>query len=104
MFYSVDVATGTITLPGDTIKVVTQLSEVAETKSWHFSPNPSSGLVQIEVPERCDIEVYALSGQIVRRVRLVAGIQEQDWSDLSPGCYLIRHSQTHQSFYFIRLP
>ncbi len=104
VFYSVDVATGTITLPGDTIKVVTQLSEVAETKSWHFSPNPSSGLVQIEVPERCDIEVYALSGQIVRRVRLVAGIQEQDWSDLSPGCYLIRHSQTHQSFYFIRLP
>lgn len=104
VFYSVNAVTGTVTVPGDTIKVVTQVAVHSRAAFLRFSPNPSSGHLRIQVPEACDLEVFSVNGMLVRRIRLSAGVHDEDWSDLSAGCYLIRQQQTQQHIYFIRLP
>jgi len=91
VFYSVNVSTGTITLPGDTIKVATQVQEQLDAKvDWRLSPNPTQGLLYMTCKEPLDFVIVSMQGQVVMNFHCERGPSVKDLSTLPSGLYVLR--------------
>jgi hypothetical protein len=91
VFYSVNVSTGTITLPGDTIKVATQVQEQLDAEvDWRLSPNPTQGLLYMTCKEPLDFVIVSMQGQVVMNFHCERGPSVKDLSTLPSGLYVVR--------------
>lgn len=61
----------------------------AESSTLTVYPNPTHGMVTLEVPERSEVIVYNALGQIVLRRKNAAGKVTLDLSDMSNGVYML---------------
>ncbi len=63
-------------------------------------PNPSNGEFNIKVNQACDIQLFDYKGIIIEELKLNNGINRVETSKFSPGVYIIRISNQHESKYF----
>jgi len=73
------------------------IPEVAALESFSVYPNPTTGLVFVDVPQNVTIQVYTLQGQLVHTS--VAG--EIDITNLTAGMYIV-HAPGYKSTRIIK--
>jgi hypothetical protein len=75
------------------VEICSWIANADKTKPFDLYPNPSSGVLNIRLPERCsfaEMKMYTLDGQLIIQKQLNASTQRFDFSVLSSGVYLIR--------------
>lgn len=53
-------------------------------------PNPTSGIVRVKLIGKISIQIYTISGQLVKKYAMSPGEKFLDLSDLAPGFYQVR--------------
>jgi hypothetical protein len=64
-----------------------------KSKVFHVYPNPSSGILNIQLQEGCsfaEMSLFSLNGKLITQKQLNASSQSFDFSVLSSGVYFIR--------------
>ena len=59
--------------------------------TWYFHPNPSNGLLQVEVEHKGHFYVYAPNGIAVYNQQLIPGKHKIDLNNLPNGIYLLQY-------------
>ncbi len=75
------------------VEICAFIANSDKSKSFHLYPNPSSGIVNIQLQEGCsfaEMSLFSLDGQLIIQKQLNASSQSFDFSVLSSGVYFIR--------------
>jgi hypothetical protein len=75
------------------VEICAFIANSDKSKSFHLYPNPSSGIVNIQLQEGCsfaEMTVYSLDGKLITQKQLNASTQSFDFSDVSSGVYFIQ--------------
>jgi subtilisin family serine protease len=90
----------------DTVFYIEGSTSELDTEFLHVFPNPSSGEVQLSVPETMafsNLEVYNIQGKRMQSLVLQGMQQSLDFSDFSEGVYLLRIENNEGHWQQIRL-
>lgn len=71
--------------------------EPEKTIAWEVYPNPSAGLIHWQSDEISRIDVFHLSGALVRQQAVQSGNKTLDLSELPNGLYLVRLSNEEKT-------
>jgi hypothetical protein len=75
------------------VEICALISNSDKSKAFHVYPNPSSGIVNIQLQEGCsfaEMTLFSLDGQLIAQKQLNASTQSFDFSYLSSGVYFIQ--------------
>jgi hypothetical protein len=75
------------------VEICALLSNSDKSKSFHVYPNPSSGLLNIQLQEWCsfaEISIFSIDGQLIAQKQLNDTTQSFDFSLLPSGVYRIQ--------------
>jgi hypothetical protein len=75
------------------VEICAFIANSDKSKAFHVYPNPSSGILNIQLQEGCsfaEMTVYSLDGKLITQKQLSASSQSFDFSVLSSGVYFIR--------------
>lgn len=61
-------------------------------------PNPTSGMVQVKLFGKISIQIYTISGQLVKKYYMAPGEKFLDLSDLPGGMYQVR-AKSDEDYY-----
>lgn len=83
--------------------VVVVQQAVREKAELALYPNPASATLVVACPAETQLSLLNYQGQLLRHVRLAAGQQKLDISQLAAGIYYLRDTVTGQSLRFIKV-
>lgn len=73
---------------------ISSVSDLLGDKKIKILPNPSQGIIQIEIvgyedSDVCTISLYSVSGQILTNVKIISNITDIDISGFPDGIYIL---------------
>lgn len=74
------------------------VEEVSTLETMRIFPNPSTGLINIENGAGAQLEVYNISGQLIKKIATASSFQTIDLSDVGNGTFLLRAQMNNRVF------
>jgi hypothetical protein len=75
------------------VEICAHIVNSDQSNTFHVYPNPSSGLLNIQLQEGCsfaEMSIFSVDGQLIAQKHLNASTQSFDFSNVSSGAYIIR--------------
>ena len=66
------------------------INELNTNNEMGIYPNPSTDLIKIECPQKATIEIYNISGQIIKTIITISNLTSIDISGFSKGVYFVK--------------